>query len=106
MTGKAGPGVKYAAATATHSETVLRSFCDFHLEAGSGPMLNPFPLSRVKRAGRANAHHNPMNPFQHESTGPYRPGQWCAFRVPPRHSAGRRPRCGRSRLPASSVVHS
>jgi len=26
VTGKAGPGVKYAAATAAHSETVLRSF--------------------------------------------------------------------------------
>ena len=73
VTGKAGPGVKYAAATAAHSETVLRSFYDFHLEAGSGPMLNPFPLSRDRRGGRANAHHNPMNPFQHERTGRYRP---------------------------------
>ena len=73
VTGKAGPGVKYAAATAAHSETVLRSFYDFHLEAGSGPMLNPFPLSRDRRGGRGNAHHNPMNPFQHERTGRYRP---------------------------------
>lgn len=73
VTGKAGPGVKYAAATAAHSETVLRSFYDFHLETGSGPMLNPFPLSRDRRGGRANAHHNPMNPFQHERTGRYRP---------------------------------
>lgn len=73
VTGKAGSGVKYAAATAAHSETVLRSFYDFHLEAGSGPMLNPFPLSRDRRGGRANAHHNPMNPFQHERTGRYRP---------------------------------
>ena len=73
VTGKAGPGVKYAAATAAHSETVLRSFYDFHLEAGSGPMLNPFPLSRDRRGGRANAHHNPMNPFKHEHAGRYRP---------------------------------
>ena len=73
VTGKVGPGVKYAAATAAHSETVLRSFYDFHLEAGSGPMLNPFPLSRDRRGGRGNAHHNPMNPFQHERTGRYRP---------------------------------
>ena len=73
MTGKTGPGVKYAAATAAHSETVLRSFYDFHLETGSGPMLNPFPLSRDRRGGRANAHHNPMNPFRHERTGRYRP---------------------------------
>lgn len=73
VTGKPAPGVKYATATVAHSETVLRSFYDFHLEAGSGPMLNPFPLSRDRRGGRANAHHNPMNPFKPERTGRYRP---------------------------------
>ena len=43
VTGKAPPGMKYAPATAAHSETVLRSFYEFHLEAGSGPMVNPVP---------------------------------------------------------------
>src|SRR6266498_3607530 len=33
----------YAASVRAHSETVLRSFYDFHHDAGTGPILNPFP---------------------------------------------------------------
>lgn len=72
VTGKPTPGLKYAPTTRAHSETVLRSFYDFHLEEGTGPILNPFPLDRFRR-GRANAHHNPMQPFRHERQGRYRP---------------------------------
>ena len=54
-----------------HSETVLRAFYDFHCDAGSGPLLNPFPLQRKDR--RAHAHHNPMEPFGNERGGLYRP---------------------------------
>ncbi|GAA0611788.1 site-specific integrase [Streptomyces crystallinus] len=58
VTGRAGPGLKYAVATRAHCETVLRSFYDFHLDAGTGPIVNPFPLGRERRrlpstAGRA-----------------------------------------------------
>jgi site-specific recombinase XerC len=73
VTGKAAPGPGYAPATMAHSETVLRSFYEFHLDAGSGPMVNPFPLSRERRGGRANAHHNPMEPYRAERSGFYRP---------------------------------
>jgi integrase len=74
VTGKSPPGPKYAPATAAHSETVLRSFYEFHVQAGSGPMVNPFPLARGRRGGeRANAHHNPMEPFRAERVGLYRP---------------------------------
>jgi site-specific recombinase XerD len=73
VTGKAPPGTRYAAATAAHGETVLRGFYEFHLQAGSGPMVNPFPLSRNRRGARANAHHNPMEPFRGERSGLYRP---------------------------------
>ncbi|MEU6721990.1 tyrosine-type recombinase/integrase [Nonomuraea sp. NPDC046802] len=73
VTGKPTPGRKYAASTRAHAETVLRSFYDFHLEAGRGPIINPFPLDRSRRAGRANAHHNPLDPFKHERQGRYRP---------------------------------
>ena len=53
VTGKAPPGAKYAPSTVAHCETVLRSFYAFHLEAGSGPMVNPFPLVRgTAAAGR------------------------------------------------------
>ena len=55
VTGKAPPGSGYAPATVTHSESVLRGFYDFHLETGTGPIVNPFPLARGRR-GRAHAH--------------------------------------------------
>ena len=73
VTGKPGPGPKYAVSTRAHSETVLRVFYDFHRDAGTGPMVNPFPLSRERAGGRANAHHNPMEPFRNERVGLYRP---------------------------------
>ena len=73
VTGKRSRGERYEAATAAHCESVLRAFYDFHLEAGTGPMVNPFPLSRHRRAGRVDAHHNPMEPFTGQRSGRYRP---------------------------------
>jgi integrase len=66
-------GKPYAPSVRAHSETVLRCFYAFHLEAGSGPIVNPFPLDRTRRGGRAHAHHNPMEPFRNERAGLYRP---------------------------------
>lgn len=65
-------GARYAAATVVHCETVLRSFYEFHLESGAGPMVNPFPLARSRRV-RPNAHRSPMEPFRAERAGRYRP---------------------------------
>ena len=73
VTGKPGPGGRYAASTAAHCESVLRQFYDFHLEAGSGPMVNPFPLDRRRQGGRAGAHHNPMTAHRDERSGLFRP---------------------------------
>jgi len=73
VTGKAVGGSRYAAATVAHCETVLRGFYDFHLDAGTGPMVNPFPLARYRGAGRGDAHHNPMEPFAGHRSGRYRP---------------------------------
>ena len=73
VTGKRSPGSKYAPSTLAHSKTVLRGFYAFHLEAGSGPIVNPFPLARGSAGGRAHAHHNPMEPFANERAGRYRP---------------------------------
>ncbi len=61
VTGKMSPGLGYAPSTVAHSETVLRRFCDLHRDAGSGPLINPFPLDLARRSGRAHAHHNPMD---------------------------------------------
>jgi site-specific recombinase XerD len=72
VTGKLSPGRGYAGATAAHSESVLRGFYEFHREAGSGPMVNPFPLVRG-RGVRAHAHRSPMEPRRDERSGLYRP---------------------------------
>jgi integrase len=63
----------YSVAVRTHSETVLRCFYDFHRDVGTGPMVNPFPLDRSRRGGRAHAHHNPMEPYRNRRSGLYRP---------------------------------
>lgn len=70
---KASGRDRYAPSVRAHSETVLRSFYEFHREAGSGPVINPFPLERARRGGRAHAHHNPMEPQRDERAGLYRP---------------------------------
>jgi site-specific recombinase XerD len=72
VTGRRPPGEKYAPSTIAHCETVLRSFYGFHLDAGTGPLVNPFPLARAKRA---HAHHNPMDRFEPQRVGLYRPRQ-------------------------------
>ena len=57
----------------SYQPAVLRSFYGFHLEAGTGPLVNPFPLDRSRGGGRAHAHHNPAEPFRRERAGLYRP---------------------------------
>ena len=73
LTGKCPPGPRYAPATVAHAESVLRAFYDFHLEVGTGPMVNPFPLVRGARRERPEAHHNPLEPFGGTRRGRYRP---------------------------------
>lgn len=64
---------RYAAVTVAHCESVLRSFYDFHLEAGSGPMLNPFPLARARAGSRDRVKHNHDEGFGGKRGGRYRP---------------------------------
>jgi integrase len=68
--GKRAASAKYAPSTVAHCETVCRGFYAYHLEAGTGPIVNPFPLARP---GRAGAHHNPMDPFPRQKSGLFRP---------------------------------
>ena len=51
----------------------MRGFYDFHLEAGTGPMVIPCPMSRRLHGGREHAQHNPMEPFVGQRVGRYRP---------------------------------
>ena len=69
--GSSGRGVRAVGAGAQRDGAA--GFYDFHLDAGSGPVINPFPLDRSRRGGRAHAHHNPMEPYRHERSGLYRP---------------------------------
>ncbi|MFF3031062.1 tyrosine-type recombinase/integrase [Streptomyces rubiginosohelvolus] len=69
----AAGGKPYAPSVRAHSETVLRSFYDFHRDIGTGPVLNPFPLDRARRGRRAHARRNPMDPARNERAGFYRP---------------------------------
>jgi site-specific recombinase XerD len=73
VTGKPSRGDRYEATTVAHCESVLRGFYDFHLEAGTGPMVSPFPLARRRGAGRGSAHRNPMDPVAGQRSGRYRP---------------------------------
>jgi len=66
----AASGKPLAASTIVHAETGTRTFYAFHVERGSGPVVNPFPLVRGTRAG---AHRNPVGPFGAERAGRYRP---------------------------------
>ena len=66
-------GEPYAPSVRAHSETVLRAFYDFHQSAGTGPIINPFPLHRSRGSRRPHAHHNPMEPYRSERAGLYRP---------------------------------
>ena len=70
VTGKPALGTGYSPATVAHSETVLRSFSTIFIgDAGTGPLLNPFPLDLSRRSRRAHAHHNPMDHWAPERGG-------------------------------------
>lgn len=62
---------KYQPRTTRHSNAVVRSFYEFWLERGEGPLINPVPLDR--RGRRPNAHHNPLEPFRPEGKIRYNP---------------------------------
>jgi site-specific recombinase XerD len=69
--GRRPGGARYAPSTVAHCETVCRGFYAYHVQAGTGPIVNPFPQARP---GRANAHHNPMDLFGGQKAGLFRPG--------------------------------
>jgi integrase/recombinase XerD len=61
----------YTPNTIRHSNAVVRAFYEFWIEAGEGPLINPVQLAR--RGQRANAHHNPLEPFRAEGRLRYNP---------------------------------
>lgn len=63
---------RYKPRTVRHSNAVLRSFYEFWIEIGEGPVVNPVGLERG-RGRRANEHHNPLEPFRAEGRVRYNP---------------------------------
>lgn len=61
---------RYEPRTIRHSNAVLRSFYEFWIGSGAGPLINPIQLDR---RGRPNAHHNPLEPFRPEGRIRYNP---------------------------------
>lgn len=62
----------YKPRTIRHSNAVLRSFYEFWIESGAGPLVNPVPLARSARR-RPHAHHNPLDPYGSEGRLRYNP---------------------------------
>jgi len=71
VTGKQYLDNGYKPRTVRHSNAVLRSFYEFWIELGDGPLINPVSLDRVGR--RPHAHHNPLEVFGREGKIRYNP---------------------------------
>ncbi|MCA1196300.1 site-specific integrase, partial [Saccharopolyspora sp. 6V] len=63
---------QYKPRTVRHSNAVVRSFYEFYLEIGEGPLVNPVPREHG-RNHRPNEHHNPLEPFRPEGRVRYNP---------------------------------
>lgn len=63
---------RYKPRTIRHSNAVLRSFYEFWIEVGGGPLVNPVPLARTDKR-RPHAHHNPLEPYRAEGRLRYNP---------------------------------
>jgi len=64
-------GDRYGSATIAHSNAVLRSFYEFWIEQGAGPLVNPVPRFPT-RGGRPQGHHNPEGRLRYDPPRPKR----------------------------------
>jgi integrase len=72
-TGKRYLGEQYAPATINHNLAVVKSFYDFHIGLGAGPLRNPVPTRNgLPRVEGPPAHRSPLEPV--------RPARRAAFR--------------------------
>lgn len=70
-TGKAYARLGYAGAAINHALSVMSEFYQFRVRLGDGPVRCPVPPPS-RGGGRADAHHNPMEPFPPHRRGSYR----------------------------------
>jgi integrase/recombinase XerD len=64
-------GDQYEPRTVRHGNAVLRSFYEYWIELGGGPLVNPVALDR--RGRRPDEHHNPLTAFRPEGKIRYNP---------------------------------
>jgi site-specific recombinase XerD len=72
LVGPAGRHSGYAPATINHALAVVKMFYADRLRAGDGPLINPVPNADHRAGRRAQAHHNPMQPFAPGPRAPFR----------------------------------
>ena len=70
VTGKRHLGDLYEPRTVRHSNAVLRTFYDYWIEIGAGPLVNPIA---VRGRARPNAHHDPLQPYRADRIIRYNP---------------------------------
>ncbi len=64
---------RYKPRTTRHSNAVVRSFYEYWIDIGEGPLINPVPRDRARGRRRPNAHHNPLEPFRPDARLRYNP---------------------------------
>ena len=72
LVGPAGRRRGYAPATINHALAVVKMFYGHRISAGDGPVINPVPDADHRLGRRAQAHHNPMQPFVSGPRAPLR----------------------------------
>lgn len=75
LVGPPGRGRAYAPATINHALAAVKAFYEDRLRAGDGPLVNPVPSAGHRQGRRAEAHHNPMEPFRAGRRAPLRQKQ-------------------------------
>jgi integrase len=73
VTRKRHLGDRYEPRTVRHCNAVLRTFYQFWIDVGAGPVVNPVPFDRRHGVTRPHAHHNPLEPFRPEGQIRYNP---------------------------------
>ncbi|QDY12002.1 site-specific integrase [Micromonospora sp. HM134] len=63
---------RYMVTTVRHSNAVLRTFYEYWIDLGEGPLVNPVPRERV-HGRRPYAHRNPLEPFRAQGRLRYNP---------------------------------
>ena len=72
VTGKRTLSLGYAPATIDHALSATRMFYDYHLIAGTGPIVNPVPTQQGRNGQRPGSHRSPIEPFERSARAAYR----------------------------------